>query len=227
MPREALREALAAFGREAAVAVALDGRPVTGDAVAGDPVLALEVRAPTGASARLRASPASFYQVNLEANALLVEYVVEATRGRDATRALDLYAGIGNLGIPLALCGVPVVAVEAPGPGARDLAANARAAAEAGARVEAVAERVERFDPSRVPFDAVILDPPRAGAPGVLERVVRNRPRVVVYVSCFAPNAARDIGRILDRRYALAELRAFDLFPDTHHVEVVAVLERR
>lgn len=197
-------EALAPLGT-----VVVDGRTVH-----GDPLLSVD-----GGGGPLRVGPRAFYQVNLEANVLLGGFVREAVAAAAPERVLDLYAGVGNLSLPLARAGTPVVAVESPGPGAEDLRRNAR-----GLPVEVVALPVERFDPSRTPFDAVVLDPPRAGAPGVLPKVLRNRPKVVVYVSCFAPSAARDLAAI--RGYEVAEVRGFDLFPDTHHVESVVVLRR-
>ncbi|MCA9495269.1 MAG: class I SAM-dependent RNA methyltransferase, partial [Myxococcales bacterium] len=134
-------------------------------------------------------------------------------------RVLDLYAGIGNLSLPLAARGLPVIAVEAPGPGSEDLRRNA-----AGLPAEVHARPVERFDASRSPFDALVLDPPRAGAPGVLPKVTLLRPRVIVLVSCFAASAARDLAEL--KGYRAVSVRCFDLFPDTHHVETVVVLER-
>lgn len=190
--------------------VAVDGRRIS-----GDPVLELQ-----GDGVRLRASPASFYQVNLENNLALVAHVREIVTERRSERVLDLYAGIGNIGLAIAAAGTPVVAVESPGPGAEDLRFNA----SPFPGTEILAVKAEKFEPSRVAFDAVVLDPPRSGAAGVLGRVARNRPKTVVYVSCFAPNAARDLGEL--KGYTLRSLTAFDLFPDTHHVEVVAVLER-
>jgi 23S rRNA (uracil1939-C5)-methyltransferase len=191
--------------------VALDERRV-----GGEPTLTLSV-----AGLSLRASPGSFFQVDAAVNEALVAFARDAIVARGAERVLDLYAGIGNLGLPVAHTGVPLIAVEAPGSAIEDLRHNARAH---GLGVEVHAARVERLDPSRLAFDAVILDPPRAGAPGVLPRIVRNRPRTIVYVSCVPPNAARDVAKVPG--YRLAAVRAFDLFPDTHHVEAVAVLER-
>jgi 23S rRNA (uracil1939-C5)-methyltransferase len=199
------RRALAELGD-----VALDDK-----ALSGNPTLTLTV-----GGVALRASPASFYQVNLEIDALMVARVTDTMLSRKVERVLDLYAGIGNFGLPLAQRGVPVVEVEVPGPGSEDLRFNAK---QVG-RAEVIAARVERFDPSRTAFDAVILDPPRAGAPGVLAKVSRNRPRVIAYVSCFAPNAARDLGEL--RGYHIVSVTAFDMFPDTHHVETVVILER-
>lgn len=190
--------------------VALDGA-----AVCGDPRLTLTV-----GGVPLRASPAAFYQVNLETNQKLVAHVLD--RLGDAERVVDLYAGIGNFALPIAARGIPVVAVELEGQAVSDLRASS-----AGHPVEVIPKKVENFDSSRVPFDAVVLDPPRAGAPGVLPRLIENRPRRIVYVSCFAPSAARDIREIANKGYTLRDVTAFDLFPDTHHIESVAVLERR
>lgn len=205
--REELRAALAGLGD-----VALDGR-----AIAGDPRLRIPVL-----GQRLRASPLSFYQVNLEANELLVRMVADAVAGSE--RVLDLYAGIGNLAIPVAAAGAPVTAVELEGQATADLEANAR---ELGLPVQVTTGRVEKFDPRRVAFDAVILDPPRAGAPGVVESLLANRPKRIVYVACNPVTGARDVRPALAAGYDLAALRCFDLFPDTHHVETVAVLQRR
>ena len=84
----------------------------------------------------------------------------------------------------------------------------------------------ERFDPSRVPFDVAVLDPPRAGAQGVVARLVRNRPRALVYVSCNVAAAARDLREATREGYRLTGLTAFELFPRTRHVEAVIVAER-
>jgi 23S rRNA (uracil1939-C5)-methyltransferase len=208
-PSAAEREALASLGD-----VAWDGR-----AMHGDPVLRLSV-----AGLTLRASPDAFYQVNLEGNALLVEHVRRAIADARPERLLDLYAGIGNLGLPLAASGVPLLAVEHAGASLHDLSTTA---AELGlAHVRALPLDAARFDPSREPFDAVILDPPRAGAGEVLPRVLRNRPRRAVLVSCDVLAASRDHRAARDAGYTLQDVTLFDLFPDTHHVEVVSVWDR-
>ena len=72
-----------------------------------------------------------------------------------------------------------------------------------------------------------MLDPPRTGAPGVLARVLRNRPRVIVTVSCHAPSSARDLEPALKAGYELVSLDVFDLFPDTHHFESIVVARRK
>lgn len=200
-------------GLRAFPAVAVQGR-----AGIGDPVLRLPV-----AGLSLRASPDAFFQVNLEANELLVAHVGAEVRAAKAERVLDLYAGIGNLSLPLAASGIPVVAVEQTGAAIRDLRATAEA--HGLTQVQALSLDVARFDPSREPYDVALLDPPRAGAGEALGRVLRNRPRRVVYVSCHVPSAARDL-KAHAVGYRITAVRAFDLFPETRHVEAVITLDR-
>lgn len=210
VPR-AVRDSMESLG-----GVALDGRRI-----AGDPSLELKVH-----GLRLRASPKAFYQVNLELNAALVGFVVDRIRAIAPERTLDLYAGIGNFALPLAQAtGAPVLGVESEGQAIEDLRFSA-ARAGLGDKVEALGLPVERFDPSREVFDAVVLDPPRAGAPGILAKLLRNRPRRLIYVACYAPSAARDLRPAFEAGYTLSEVAGFDLFPDTHHVETVVVLDR-
>ncbi len=193
--------------------VAVDGR-----AVAGDPVL----RLPVGGYA-LRCSPGSFYQVNLEINALLGAWVHDHVRQLRAERVLELYAGIGNFAVPIAGNGVPVVAVEREGSSTADLRATAQ---ENRLPIKVTTTAAEAFDPSTEAFDVALLDPPRAGAPGVIPKILRNRPRALVYVSCHVPNAARDLKPALAAGYRLTAVRCFEMFPDSHHFETVAVLSR-
>lgn len=191
---------------------------VDGKAVAGTPVLALPV---CGLS--LQASSDVFFQVNLEINSLLVQHVMDAALAVKAERVLDLYAGIGNIGLPIAAQGIPVVSVERQGRAIADLKATA---ARLGLhQVESLSVPAERFDPSRTPFDVAVVDPPRAGAGAVLGRVLRNRPRRLIYVACHLPAAARDL-RAHAKDYRLSSVTCFDLFPETHHIETVMVLDR-
>jgi 23S rRNA (uracil1939-C5)-methyltransferase len=96
-------------------------------------------------------------------------------------------------------------------------------------RVKAVAANaddargVARRAPTRV--DALLLDPPRTGAPGVAQLARALRPRRVVYVSCHPATLARDLSALTKVGFALTRVQAVDLFPRTWHVEAVAVLE--
>jgi 23S rRNA (uracil1939-C5)-methyltransferase len=205
---EALRANLAALGD-----VAIDGQPI-----AGDPTLRLHV-----AGHALRCSPLAFYQVNLEINEELGAFVRQAITDLRSERLLELYAGIGNLSVPLAANGLPVVAVEREGASTADLRATL---AERSLPIRVVTSAAEAFDPSTEAFDVALLDPPRAGAPGVIPKILRNRPRGIVYVACHVPSAARDLKPAFDAGYRLADVRCFDMFPGSHHFETVAVVVR-
>jgi 23S rRNA (uracil1939-C5)-methyltransferase len=130
----------------------------------------------------------------------------------------DLYAGIGETTASLVAAGAAVESVES----------DQRAVAEAEARGPVArrhAGRVEELLPELSPPDLVITNPPRTGMdPRVTAALERLGPERIVYVSCDPATLARDLGRL--PRFRLALVRAFDLFPQTAHVETVAGLER-
>ncbi len=176
----------------------------------GDPVLRVM---------GLRVSPSSFYQVNLEINAAIVD-AVDAELARLApAHLLDLYAGIGNLSARAVRRGVPATLVEQATSSAADARVNC-----AGAKVLAAdAGRVragEHF------ADVVLLDPPRAGAPGLLPKLLMTRPRAIVYLSCEPTTLVRDLGPVLAAGYVLTSVRPWEMFPGTDHVETLVVAER-
>ena len=167
----------------------------------------------------IRASAGAFYQVNLETNAALVAHAVGQLSG--ATAVLELYCGNGNFTVPLAKAGKRVTAVEFEGASLADLRLASR---EQGLDIEVVGKNVLRLDPTQYAYDGVLLDPPRAGAPGVLEKVLRQRPLRVVYISCNPTSLVRDLRTV--KGYRLDSVHCFDMFPKTHHVETVVTLER-
>ena len=194
---------------------------VNSEAVSGDPVLWLKT-----AGLTLRASPDAFYQVHLEANAILVDLVCRAASDVNPERIVDLYCGIGNLTLPLAQATkAPVLGVERVGQATKDLEFNAQNNGLSD-RIQVVTKPVERWDPSTEPFDVVVLDPPRVGAKGVLDTLLMQRPRRIIYVSCHLPSAIRDIRPVLRAGYQLTAGHSVDLFPETHHVESVLVMDR-
>jgi 23S rRNA (uracil1939-C5)-methyltransferase len=139
---------------------------------------------------------------------------------------VDLYAGVGLLSLAAASRGARVIAVEGDRVAAADLAANA--AANGGA-VGTFHQSVEAFLGARAPVaggPALIVDPPRTGlSREALASVVRLRPPRVVYVSCDPATLARDARRLVDGGLRLARAEAFDLFPNTPHVETLAVFD--
>ena len=140
--------------------------------------------------------------------------------------AWDLYGGVGLFASVLASRvgpGGTVLTVEA------DRIASALAASNLAdlPQVQVIAERVDAAlaGPSMgVPVDAIVLDPPRSGAgPDLCAALAGRRPAVIVYVACDPAALGRDVAALGSAGYALTGLRAFDAFPQTHHVECVAV----
>lgn len=167
----------------------------------------------------LRASPRSFFQVNLEVNAALTAHVDAILAELAPAGLLDLYCGIGNLSARARARGTPVVGWESAASAVEDARANLP-----GASI--VARDALSFQAGDAFFDVAVVDPPRAGAAGLLPRLAVTRPRAMVLVSCEPTTLGRDLGSVIGRGYRCREIVPFDMFPGTEHVEVVAVLER-
>ncbi|PVG83713.1 tRNA/tmRNA/rRNA uracil-C5-methylase [Nocardioides gansuensis] len=171
--------------------------------------------------------PDGFWQVHPGAPQVLVETVLSMLGAQPGERVLDLYSGVGLFARFLADEvgeGTRVLAVEADRAAARharaNLAGHERAEVACGPVDEVLATSYDE------PFDLVVLDPPREGARRrVVEQVVDRAPRAVAYVACDPAALARDVAIFREHGYRLSALRAFDLFPMTHHVECVALLE--
>lgn len=187
--------------------------------IPGSDAAALEYRA---AGFAFRVSHQTFFQVNR----FLIDSLVEAAVGDAAgDTAWDLYAGAGLFSLPLARRFRRVVAVESGRGAASDLEFNAE---RAGLRVEVRRCSAEDFlDNETSPPEFIIADPPRAG---LEKRNVRNlirlKPRRLVIVACDPATLARDVAALAGSGFRLSHLTLVDLFPQTYHLESIAVLER-
>jgi tRNA/tmRNA/rRNA uracil-C5-methylase (TrmA/RlmC/RlmD family) len=180
-----------------------------------------------GALRTFRVSGAGFWQVHPGAAGALLDAVLDAARPRPGEHALDLYCGVGLFAAGLAArvgSEGSVLGVEGEGRAVADARRNLHDLP--WVRLEHAPVAAALTGPARPDrADVVVLDPPRTGAGGeVVAAIVALRPRVVVYVACDPASLARDVATAADAGYRLACLRAFDLFPMTHHVECVATL---
>lgn len=176
-----------------------------------------------------RVDGTGFWQVHPGAPAVLIEAVREALAPRPGESALDLYSGVGLFAGVLADDVGPSGTVDAV-EGDAGAVANARRNLQGLRTVTIWAGDVEEVltTPDAVPahVDVVVLDPPRTGArAAVVDAVASRRPRAIAYVACDPAALARDVATFTGHGYVLTSLRAFDLFPMTHHVECVALLE--
>jgi len=173
---------------------------------------------------KFRISPGSFSQVNLEQNQTLIQTVLQFADVNKEERVLDLYAGVGNLTLPLAMGVREVLGIEENRTAIEDARFNAerngiRNCEFIHGRVEEVLMNWRREKP-----DLTVLDPPRTGCKTVLDQVVRLKPKKIVYVSCEPTTFARDVRLFSERGYTLQKLRMIDMFPQTFHMEVVGLL---
>jgi len=181
----------------------------------------------------LRQSVGSFFQSNRFLLQELVSSVVPHSSGAPVSRGLDLFCGVGLFAIPLSRKIPSVIGVESHGLALKDARENAERAAGEGAEWRGKV-RFVRADASTyaaraklAPDDLVILDPPRGGlSPALIEAVGKSPLRSIRYVSCDAPALFRDASRLAAHGFAFETLALFDLFPNTHHFETVAVFSR-
>ncbi len=172
-------------------------------------------------------SPGGFFQ----ANALLrteLARAVHTAAGR-GERVLELFAGAGFLTFGLARRFAQVLVVEAQGRASRDLEKNLAAAKLRNVTVVSGAAERELKSPRLAAFDpeVLVLDPPRKGLTALATaRIATLAPRRIVYLACDPATQARDVRRLRGHGYRLTKLSAFDLFPQTPHVETLAVLVR-
>ncbi len=187
----------------------------------GRPVL--QSPAPGNAGVRLRLRPDAFAQTHASGAALLVERALDMLAPRRDDHALELYAGNGTFTFALAAHVASVVAVESSAVGVALASSASRAGAVGNVRwVQGEAGHVsEGLVREGMRFDVLLADPPRTGAPK-LGALARNLGvRRLVYVGCDAGSLARDAGRLAENGFRPEVLQLVDLFPNTHHLEVL------
>ena len=192
--------------------------------VVGEKYLHEEIR-----GLRLRISPEGFFQTNTVMAERLYELAGEYAELEGWERVFDLYCGSGSLGLTLASQAGEIIGVEIVEESIQDAATNAALNDVRNAKFLASDARTGLPDAIELAGrpDVLIVDPPRAGlGPRVCKRIVEAQPKRIVYVSCNPTTLAPDAARIVEGGYVLRKVRPVDLFPQTPHVECVAVLDR-
>lgn len=171
-------------------------------------------------------SQKSFWQSHKDAPRILTEAVSAYAQVQAGDHLLDLYGGVGLFARYL-LPGVGekgrIDVVEGSKSATADAARNFAGIQNVFIHTGDVEKAITRFDSA----DVIVLDPPREGAgKTVIEQCARTSPRTIVYVACDPAALARDTAYLRDNGFELDELRAFDLFPMTHHIECIAKFTR-
>lgn len=199
--------------READGVVVTDGREVVTETV-GD----IKLRFPAG----------SFFQNNRFLLPALVDYVTQSALDSHARLLIDAYCGCGMFGIIAAKCFQNVIGIEVADQSL--LFARENAALNHTVNIDFQMGDAEALLPGAMRQDgatSMVIDPPRKGcSPGFLETMIRAKPRRIIYVSCQPESLARDLKKLTEGGFRLLGVRPFDMFPQTMHVECVAVLER-
>ncbi len=163
-----------------------------------------------------------FWQVHPQAADVLTTAVLEGLEPQTGESALDLYCGVGLFAAVLADAGCSVLGIE----GSRTAIAHARRNVPSARFIAGSMEANLKSLPRRA--DVVVLDPPRKGAGAAVVRAIAAlKPRAIAYVACDPSALARDLATFSAAGYDADSIKAFDLFPMTHHVECIAILKQR
>lgn len=168
----------------------------------------------------------SFFQVNSLQNNNLVALALDAAAS--PKRALDLFCGSGNFTLPMALLGAEVLGIEYSRIATRWARRNSELAGLTNTRFISgeAAKELAALHRNKAWFDTILLDPPRQGLGKAAALLPRLAPRRIVSISCDPATHARDLRLILAGGYRLIKVQTVDMFPQTHHIETVAVLEQ-
>jgi 23S rRNA (uracil1939-C5)-methyltransferase len=169
-------------------------------------------------------SAPSFFQTNTRAAESLVSLALESLGADGSDRVLDLFAGAGTFTLPLAEKAGEVIAVESASSAVRDLRRNLE---DEGLWADVIGGDAGRELPAIGRVDLALVDPPRSGLqPEAVGALAQTRARRIAYVSCDPATLARDAAGLAERGYALTQATPVDLFPQTFHVETLALFER-
>ena len=193
-----------------------DGTPVT---LLGSPYIYEQVAGRT-----YRLSAPSFFQVNTYQAGVLVSLISKYLSPGPEDTILYVYCGVGTFALSLATKVKQVIGIESSPSAVADARVNAAGIDNATFILGRVEDTLPTLD---VASPLVVMDPPRAGlSKRTLSALLDRAPQRMVYVSCDPATLARDIKRLLVAGYRLREVQPVDMFPQTYHVECVAVLDR-
>lgn len=172
-------------------------------------------------------SPQSFFQVNLPVAAMMVRHILEQLEGKKDLRVLELYSGVGLFTRFIAPFASELIAIESSPSACFNFVDNL----DEFDNISLFEGPVEAILPNLIdeiePIDLVLLDPPRAGLHAkARQALIKLNPSQIIYISCDPGTLARDLKHLAEAGYAITTLHAFDMFPQTKHVETCAYLSK-
>ncbi len=228
-PTEEDKAIMREFGKMHKISVCLQPKgPDTIMPLPGEPEILPRYALPDQ-SIEFRFRPAMFTQVNYDINRKMVNQALEALELGKDDKVLDLFCGLGNFTLPLATQAGHVTGVEGDLPLVKHARENARLnnIDNVDFHVADLSKDVSDYAWAKQKFDKVLLDPSRAGASDVLPNFKQWQPERIVYVSCNPSTLARDAGILVNELgYKLVKAGVMDMFPQTAHVESIALFVR-
>ncbi len=225
-------EALAQHGQERwpeVVGVNLNNQPKATNVVLGPDTYQVSGRSwllERFAGHELHIGADTFFQVNTAQAERVVPLLVDFFSEQPNTQVLEAYCGIGTFSLPLAAAGLDVLGLELHHASVAQARANAERNALPKARFEQ-ADVAASLAEHLAWAEALLVDPPRKGlAPEVMEAILQAPPRRIAYISCNPATLARDLGLLSEAGYRIRPIQPVDFFPQTSHVECLALLER-
>jgi len=180
--------------------------------------------------AKLQFNPGDFLQTHRDLAEAMVAQALQWLEPESGDTILELFAGSGHFTIPFARSGAQVTAIEGVPSMVRQLQHNAHLHGVAvTAACSNLAQPWAQSAAAKLlqgPFNKVLLDPARAGAAQAVQELVRMQPAQILYISCAPDTLARDAATLVQGGYHLKQAQLVDMFPQTHHIEVMTLFER-
>ncbi|WP_417222697.1 23S rRNA (uracil(1939)-C(5))-methyltransferase RlmD [Amphritea sp.] len=176
----------------------------------------------------LQFRPGDFIQVNAEINQKMVATACQLLDLKPTDKVLDLFCGLGNFSLPVAQSGAAVTGVE----GSMNMVTQAEQNAQLNQLDNCrffcgnLADDLTGLQWFRESYNKVILDPPRSGAASLIPQICNQRPELILYISCNPGALARDSELLATEGYQLQQFLVMDMFPQTHHIESMALFIR-
>lgn len=169
-----------------------------------------------------------FSQVNLKQNSNLIELVHKLSDVQNEESVLDLFCGMGNFSIPLALKAKKLHGIEGQGSAIRSAKNNAKIAGLTNTTFEKanVHKACVKLAQDKKEFDITVIDPPRQGVPGLAHHLEKITKKKLLYISCDPATLCRDLAELSKVGFAIKKIQPIDMFPQTHHLETVVLLEK-
>jgi len=169
-----------------------------------------------------------FCQLNIAQNRTLIRTVLDFCHVAKEESILDLFCGMGNFSIPLAEKATSILGIEGQGSAIRSARRNSAEANQSNTQFikRPIHLACKELDHENRKFDCVLLDPPRQGIPGLARELSRLCNKRMVYVSCDPATLCRDLADLLNHGFTLQKLQPIDMFPQTHHIETIVLLEK-